>query len=145
MTLEPQVIAGDHLWRRTILLGEDEPFVREATSRILEHAGFEVLPAMDEQSAIRIYQQHPQGIDLVVTDMFLPGQSGEQLGHELREQSPEIAVLITSGYAKSESEIEACEARTYFPAKPYSRRALLEKVDKILAAAPLAHTATQAG
>jgi hypothetical protein len=41
--------------------------------------------------------------------------------------------------------MEACEARTYFPAKPYSRRALLEKVNKILAAAPLAHTATQAG
>jgi CheY-like chemotaxis protein len=98
--------------------GEDEPFVREATSSILEHAGFEVLPAMDAQSAIRIYQQHAHGIDLVVTDMFLPGQGGEQLGHELREQSPEIAVLITSGYAKSESEIEACEARTYFPAKP---------------------------
>jgi DNA-binding NtrC family response regulator len=100
---------------------------------------------MAAQSAIRIYEQHPHGIDLVVTDMFLPGQSGEQLGHKLREQSREIAVLITPGYAKSESEMEACEARTYFPAKPYSRRALLEKVNKILAAAPLAHTATQPG
>jgi DNA-binding NtrC family response regulator len=71
---------------------------------LLEHAGFEVLPARDAQSAIRIFEQHPCGIDLVVTDMFLPGQSGEQLGHELREQSPEIAVLITSGYAKSETK-----------------------------------------
>jgi DNA-binding NtrC family response regulator len=145
MTLEPSVIAKDHLRRRTILLVEDEPFVREATGSILERAGFEVLPAIDAQSAIRIHEQKQGGIDLVMTDMVLPGQTGQQLGHELRERSPEIAVLITSGYANAESEIEGCEALTYFLAKPYSRRTLLEKVEKILATAPLSEAATQAG
>jgi DNA-binding NtrC family response regulator len=145
MTPEPRVIADDHLRRRTILLVEDEPFIREATGSILEHAGFEVLPAIDAESARGIYEQRPHGIDLLMTDMILPGQTGEQLGRELREHSPEIAVLITSGYANAESEIEGCEARTYFLAKPYSRRALLEKIDKILASSSLRHTATHAG
>ncbi len=149
MNLEPHVVAEDratdHLRRRTILLVEDEPFVREAAESILEHAGFEVLPAIDAQSAMRIFEQHQGGIDLVMTDMILPGRTGQELGHELREQSPEIAVLITSGYANAESEIEECEARTYFLAKPYSRRTLLEKVEKILAAALLPRSATQAG
>jgi PleD family two-component response regulator len=47
MTLEPHIVANDHLRRRTSLLVEDEPFQREATSSILEQAGFEVWPAID--------------------------------------------------------------------------------------------------
>ncbi|MGA3106263.1 MAG: response regulator [Terriglobales bacterium] len=145
MTLEPHVISNDHFRRRTILLVEDEPFVREATGSILEHAGYEVLLAIDAQSAMKIYERHPRGIDLVMADLVLPGGTGRQLGQEMQQQSHELPVLITSGYTDAESEIEAPEARTYFLAKPYSRRTLLDKVDKILAAAPLLHTVTQAG
>jgi FixJ family two-component response regulator len=80
-----------------------------------------------------------------MADLVLPGGTGQQLGQEMQQQSHELPVLITSGYTDAESEIEAPEARTYFLAKPYSRRTLLDKVDKILAAAPLLHTVTQAG
>lgn len=145
MTLAPHVIANDHFRRRTILLVEDEPFVREATGSILEHAGFEVLAAIDAQSAMRIYEQHRRGIDLVMADFVLPGGTGQQLEQEMQQHSHDLPVLITSGYTDAESEIEAPEARTYFLTKPYSRRTLLEEIDKILAAAPLFHTATQAG
>ena len=126
MTLQPYATAkqNDRPRRRTILLVEDEPFVREATCSILEHAGFEVLSAEDARDAMHAYEECQQRIDLVMTDMVLPGRSGQQLGQDLRERSPEVVVLVTSGYGNAEYETEAPESRTYFLAKPYSRRTL---------------------
>jgi DNA-binding NtrC family response regulator len=147
MSLQPYAIAketeNDRPRRRTILLVEDEPFVREATCSILQHAGFEVLPAENAQEAMKIYEEC-QRVDLVMTDMVLPGRSGQQLGDDLRKHSPEVVVLVTSGYGNAEYEIEAPELRTYFLAKPYSRRTLLDKIEKILATVSLAQAAGQA-
>ena len=150
MTLQPHVFANDVFTndqprRRTILLVEDEPFVREATCSILQSAGFEVLPAGDAQDAMKVYEECKRAIDLVMTDMVLPGRSGEQLGQDLREHSPGVAILVTSGYGNPEYEAEAPESRTYFLAKPYSRRTLVEKIEKILGAASLGRAASQAG
>jgi DNA-binding NtrC family response regulator len=154
MTLQPNVFAyerptnpaaTDLPQRRVILLVEDEPFVREATFNILEHAGFEVLPVADAQEAMDVYANCERRIDLVMTDMVLPGRTGEQLGQDLREHSPEVVVLVTSGYFNQEYETEEPESHTYFLAKPYSRRTLLEKIEKILGAAPLSRAASQAG
>jgi DNA-binding NtrC family response regulator len=142
MTLQANGFANDPPQRQTILLVDDEPFVREATCRILEHAGFEVLPAADARDAMRVYEECQRRIDLVMTDMVLPGRSGRQLGQDLREHSPEVVVLVTSGYFNAEYETEAPESRTYFLAKPYSRRTLVEKIEKILGSA--ARAATQA-
>jgi two-component system cell cycle sensor histidine kinase/response regulator CckA len=146
MTLQPYVVANNQPpRRRTILLVEDEPFVREATCSILESAGFEVLPAEDAQDAMQVYEEYKRGIDLVMTDMVLPGRSGQQLGHDLRARSPEVVVLLTSGYSNPDFETEALESRTYFLAKPYSKRTLVEKIEQILGAAELGRAATQAG
>jgi two-component system, cell cycle sensor histidine kinase and response regulator CckA len=145
MTLQPCAYANERPRRRTILLVEDEPFVREATCSILESAGFEVLPAGDAREAMKVYEECKRGIDLVMTDMVLPGRTGQQLGEDLRQHSPELVVLVTSGYGNPEYETEATESRTYFLAKPYSRRTLVEKIEKILAAVPLGRAATQAG
>jgi DNA-binding NtrC family response regulator len=145
MTLQTCALANDRLRRRTILLVEDEPFVREATCSILESAGFEVLPAEDAQDAMKVYQERERAIDLVMTDMVLPGRTGLQLGQDLREHSPEVVVLVTSGYGNAEYEPEAPESRTYFLAKPYSRRTLVDKIEKILGAMSRGRAATQAG
>jgi len=141
------VFPNDQPRRRTILLVEDEPFVREATCGILQSAGFRVLQAADASDALRTYihEERARRIDLVITDMGLPGRSGLQLGEDLREHSPEVVVLLTSGYTNPEYEIEASKLRTYFLAKPYSRRTLVEKIEKILEAKPQARQATQAG
>lgn len=144
MTLLPRVYANDRPRRRTILLVEDEPFVREATCGILESAGFEVLPAEDARDVMEVYEACPRRIDLVMTDMVLPGRTGQQLGQDLRQRSPGIVVLVTSGYGNPEYETEAPDLRTYFLAKPYSRRTLVEKIEKILAAVSLGRVATQA-
>jgi len=136
---------NDRSRRRTILLVEDESFVREATCSILESAGFEVLQAEDALDAMRVYEECKRGIDLVITDMVLPGKTGQQLGQDLREHSPQVVVLVTSGYGNPEFDTEAPGSHTYFLAKPYSRRTLVDKVEMIFGAISLARVATQAG
>jgi len=144
MTLQPYAYPKNRP-RRTILLVEDEPFVRKATCSILESAGFEVLSAEDAQEAMKVYEECKRGIDLVITDMGLPGRTGQQLGQDLREHSPEVVVLVTSGYANPEDEKEVPGSHTYFLPKPYSKRTLVEKIERILGAAPLGRAAKQAG
>ena len=130
---------------RTILLVEDEPFVREATRSILESAGFEVLPAEDGDAALKVYGEKPDSVDLLMTDMILPGRTGEQLGRELRQHTPSLKVLVTSGYSNVDESVEQPRLNTFFLAKPYSRRGLIEKIEDILAVAPLHQIAGQAG
>ncbi len=144
MTLQPYPYPKNRP-RRTILLVEDEPFVREATCSILESAGFEVLPAQDAQDAMKVYEECKRGIDLVITDMGLPGRTGQQLGQDLHEHSPEVVVLVTSGYSNPEDDAEVPGSHTYFLPKPYSKRTLVEKIENILGPAPLGRAAKQAG
>jgi DNA-binding NtrC family response regulator len=103
-----------------------------------------VLKAEYASEAMRIFHESPD-IDLVMTDMVLPGANGQQLGEALRQSSPGIAVLITSGYNNLEYEVEDPETQTYFLAKPYSRRTLLAKIVEMLAPVALAGAASQAG
>jgi len=114
--------ANDRSGRHTILLVEDEPFVREATCSILENAGFSVLPAADASAAMRAYEGCNRPIDLVMTDMVLPGRTGQQLGDDLRQRSPEVNILITSGYGDAEYDTEDPIARrsgeTIFAPRP---------------------------
>jgi DNA-binding NtrC family response regulator len=126
---------------RTILLVEDDAFVRQATCNILEHAGFEVLTAQDATEAMKVYGEHAFEIDLVMTDMVLPGASGQQLSQSLRRRSPAVAVLITSGYSNAEFDMEEPKTLTFFLAKPYSRQTLLDKIKKILTPIALARPA----
>jgi DNA-binding NtrC family response regulator len=142
MTPQPSPSTSRLPRQRTILLVEDEPFVRDATGSILERAGFTVLSSADAQQATHLYQTCPQGGDLLMTDVVLPGKTGQQLGQDLRQHSSELAVLLTSGYSGPEYEVESPELRTYFLPKPYSRQSLLEK---ILQSPPLRRTAAQAG
>ena len=145
MALQTCACANERSGRRRILLVEDEPFVREATCSILRNAGFEVLPAQDARQAMKVYEECGQSVDLVMTDMVLPGRTGQQLGQDVRKRSPEVAVLVTSGYGEAEYETEVPEAGTYFLAKPYSRRALVEKIETILETGLKQRAATQAG
>jgi two-component system, cell cycle sensor histidine kinase and response regulator CckA len=146
MTFPPYPIPNDRSPRRTIiLLVEDEPFVREATCAILENAGFEVLPAVDALTAMQAYDDCHFVIDLVMTDMVLPGATGQQLAQALRQRSPGIIVLVTSGYTNPEYETEAPESRTYFLSKPYSRKTLIDKIEKILGDKLRARRTSQAG
>ena len=124
---------------------EDEPFVLDATCRILQNAGFFVLPAVDAQEAMQAYKGRAPEIDLVITDMVLPGRSGLQLAQDLRRCSAVLAILLTSGYAEAGCDTNSLDAHTYYLAKPYSRGTLIEKITQILGIAPLQRAAAQNG
>src|SRR5258705_12763221 len=121
MTLQRHPCTNERGPRRVVLLVEDEPFVREATCHILRSCGFDVLPAADAQEAMKAYEHHGRKVDLLMTDVGLPGRSGPQLAKEMRRSSAEIPILLTSGYLEAECDREPREPKTYFLPKPYSR------------------------
>src|SRR2546423_1961927 len=131
MTVQQHPSTGQ-IPRRVVLLVEDEPFVREATCHILQSVGFDVVPAADALEAMKAYEHHGRKIDLLMTDVALPGRSGRELADDLRSTSPEIPILLTSGYLEPECNTAPHKPRTYFLPKPYTRAGLIEMIDKIL-------------
>ena len=116
--------------RETILLVEDETFVREVASEVLRSAGYRVLTAKNAAEAARTYDFESGEVDLLLTDVVLPGESGRALAERLRQASPRLKVLLITGYAKQmrleEVGTVACLA------KPFSVGVLLGKVREVL-------------
>src|SRR6185503_5206333 len=82
----------------TILLIEDDDSVREIARRILTHAGYTVIEARYGSEALDLAADHPH-IDLVLSDVVMPGLSGPEVVQRLRSTRPEIVPLFMSGYA----------------------------------------------
>ncbi len=121
---------------------EDQSQVRQSTALVLENAGFDVFTAEYASEAMRIFRETP-GIEVVMSDLELPGASGLQLRETLREEAPWMKVLLTTGHIR-EHELESPESLTYFLAKPYAARALVAKIEEMLTPFVLAKAA-QAG
>src|SRR5271163_279694 len=83
---------------QTILFVEDETFVRRVASEVLRSAGYRVLIARDAGEATRVYHAHLGAVDLLLSDVILPGESGRTLAARLREDNPRLKVLLITGY-----------------------------------------------
>lgn len=114
----------------TILFVEDEAFVREVTCEVLCSAGYRVLTAKSAADAVRAYDQRCGEVDLLLTDVVLPGETGRELAKRLRRQNPRLKVLLVSGYAEQMGLREAGHEECL--AKPFSTGALLRKVRQLL-------------
>jgi signal transduction histidine kinase/CheY-like chemotaxis protein len=93
--VEPTILHGTE----TILLAEDDPAVRSTVLRFLAAFGYTVLVAVDGFDALQISTEHDGPIDLVVTDIVMPGMGGRELANRLRPLRPETPILFVSGYA----------------------------------------------
>jgi len=111
-----------------ILLVEDEPSVREAALTWLSRNGFRVLPACDAGEAGDIFEREEGRIDLVFSDMVMPGESGLELLQRLLEIKPGLGAIIASGYGGDEVEAQGIR----FLQKPYSLSRLLSLVREVL-------------
>lgn len=101
--------------RPTILLVEDEPFVRSAVAHALETMGYEVREAVNGDEALAILRQGCP--DLLFTDIRLPGSvDGWQLAEAARQQCPDIPVIYTTGY--SDTPMRTVRGGAFLP-KPY--------------------------
>ena len=116
----------------TILFVEDEAFVREVTSEVLQSAGYKVLAVKSADEAERTNDQYPGQVDLLLSDVILPGKSGRTLASDLRRCCPTIAVLLVSGYAQQWTRNEAEGWTEECLAKPFSATALLRRVRQVL-------------
>jgi PAS domain S-box-containing protein len=84
----------------TILLVEDEDHVRTVATRILRRNGYTVLEARTGPEALRLWHDHAREIDLVVTDMVMPGMGGRELSNHVRLERPDMPLLFMSGYTE---------------------------------------------
>jgi CheY-like chemotaxis protein len=117
----------------TILLVEDEAIVREPARRILTNQGYTVLAAAEADEALRLAKDHTGVIDLVLTDVIMPGKSGKDLALQLADFSPEIKVLFMSGYSHDIIVHQgALEPGVHLIEKPFAVEDLLRKVREVL-------------
>ena len=120
---------------RTIFLVEDEAPLREMASMILKRLGHAVVVAQDGQEALSLWPQHRGKIDLLLTDMVMPGGiSGRELADQLLRESPGMRVIYSTGYSMdlSSSDIKLVEGVNCLP-KPYDATTLIRMVEKALA------------
>ena len=115
----------------TVLVVEDDLAVREIVTQFLRGAAYQVLEARDATEAIATLKGSPRVIDLLVSDIVLPGQSGPELAGTLREFAPGMRTLFISGYPSDAVGIPQPPA---FLAKPFSRSAFLQAVRRALSA-----------
>ncbi len=127
---EPAAPLGEAAPRRTILLVEDEEGVRRVIGRYLTAHGFNILAAENARSAEPLWQENRARIDLLLTDVMLPGGvNGRQLADSLRRDKPGLRVIFTSGFSVEPGEAHsASPLGVSFIAKPYQPGELLEAV-----------------
>jgi CheY-like chemotaxis protein len=117
----------------TVLLSEDEQDVREITREFLESAGYKVLEAPGGEAALQVAAAHSGPIDLLITDMVMPGMSGQELARKMRALRDGIRVVYMSGYSEhAAGEAAKCDAAGVVLTKPFSRTTLLRTVRDIL-------------
>jgi len=105
----------------TILLIEDEPSLRDMVRRALAATGYTVVDAGDGAAAIRLMEERKDPVDLVLTDMILPGMSGRELAVEFRRRRPGMPIIIMSGYTgETYPALEALPPGVGYLEKPFS-------------------------
>jgi len=114
----------------TILFVDDEPELRKVAVIALRHLGYTVLEAATGPQALAVFGENPDRIDLLMTDMVMPGGiSGAALAELLQARKPGLRVLFTSGYAVEQPHQELPESGTiHFLKKPYSTHQLARAV-----------------
>jgi signal transduction histidine kinase/CheY-like chemotaxis protein len=122
--------------RNTILVVEDEERLLTLTAEILEDAGYAVLCARHGDDALRAIALHPTPIDLLLTDIVMPGMDGRALARRVTELHPAVRVVLMSGH--DDSAGDAPSASSPILEKPFNLETLLTRVRDALAARVLA-------
>ena len=117
----------------TILLVEDEPLVREFARRALAKLGYTIIEAGSGEDALALMDARKEPIDLLLTDIIMPGIRGHQLAAVLRERRPGLKVLFMSGYTENAlDQQDILDGRVHFIEKPLSVQRLGHMVREVL-------------
>ncbi len=115
----------------TILLVEDEEALRELTRSLLDDQGYKVLEAARPERAIEIAKQYKDTIDLLLTDMVMPGMNGKVLADTLASVRPDMKVVFMSGYTGF-NHAALTDAKVTLLSKPFTKDNLLSKLQEVL-------------
>jgi len=130
----------------TVLVAEDEEIVRDLVQLTLERAGYRVLAASGAEEALRLNSSSAEPVDLLLTDMVMPGMNGAELARRILEDRPRTPVVFMSGYTTD--TVPAAPGGSVLLEKPFPMAALVERVEAALAsvveAAVGAHAAPHA-
>jgi two-component system, cell cycle sensor histidine kinase and response regulator CckA len=124
---------GDGMRKRVILLVEDEPEIMAIIGRALGKDPYHLLTASSGEEALVRSQEHGGEIDLLITDIVMPGMGGRELAWRLQELHPHIAVILLSGYADFTGAMQMFDGeRSLFLEKPLDLGVLRETVREVL-------------
>jgi CheY-like chemotaxis protein len=128
----PVPLARPHTGTQTVLIVEDEAGLRELAKRLLQRQGYTVLAAGDANEALRLFEENPS-IDVLLTDVVMPGASGPELTRQLIKQRPALRVIYMSGYTE-EAIVHhgVIKPGIAFINKPFTSEALGEKIREVL-------------
>ncbi len=119
--------------RETILVAEDEDSVREVVSRVLSKKGYHLLLAENGEAALRLARSRPGSIQLLLTDLVMPGMSGGELAQRLRDEQPGLRILFMSGYTDDAVVRQGVlEKGVPYLQKPFTAEALAARVREVL-------------
>ena len=131
--LEDEPEAMPESGTETILLVDDESYIRDLGKRMLTRFGYTVLTAVDGESALALYREKKGRISLVILDLSMPGMGGERCLEELLSTDPGAKVIITSGYAVDEPKASVTKTRACgFVGKPYELKKLLKVIREVI-------------
>jgi signal transduction histidine kinase len=117
----------------TILLVEDDPMIRTLVAQTLELQGYTVLLAEEGWEGVKVARQYKGKIDLLFTDVVMPGLGGAELAVAAKELYPEIEVLFMSGYSRSQLNEEGVPPDAVVLEKPFTPDKVVTKVRQLLA------------
>ncbi len=117
----------------TILLVEDDETVRGLTGTILKHFGYNVIEAVNGISALQSFIENRDQVKMIVTDVVMPGMNGAVLAEQIQRISPDIRVLMISGYVgESITQESLLDARINFLQKPFDPNLFAKRVRELL-------------
>ncbi len=117
----------------TVLLAEDEADVRELAREFLQAAGYTVIEARNGQEALKLAAERGEEIDLLVSDLVMPGMTGQQLAALLQQQDSSLRVIFMSGYSEhAAAEAAQAGSSVRILTKPFNRMALLRTIREVL-------------
>jgi len=135
-TVKPRVAARDLSGAGRILFVEDEDAVRGVAARLLRARGYEVIEAADGEEALALAEENAGTIDLLISDVIMPGIDGPTLLRKARGYLGTAPVMFISGYAEAEfSDLLEGETGVTFLPKPLDIKVLAERVKQQLQAA----------
>jgi CheY-like chemotaxis protein len=119
--------------KQTILVVEDEEMVRGLICEVLRREGYRVVACGDADEGIEASKRHGPGIDLLLTDVVMPGMNGPEMATRIQETLPQLRVVFMSGYSEQALARQGqVDASFEYLQKPFTLKTLTQKLAKVL-------------